>query len=72
MWADYQRRNRIQRRIFGDRSNPLEIYADAELFEQFWLCWNHFFEIVDMLRADIQHDYRQKGSLSAEMQVRKK
>lgn len=58
----------IDRRIFRDRTNPLEVFDDQEVYKKFRFYRQDIFEIADEIEEDLQTLPR-KGSLTTLLQV---
>ena len=63
------RRNLRRERVFRDRTNPLDIYDDEELFSKFRFRRVHILAMVDELGDDIEYPVARQGSLSPVLQL---
>ena len=59
----------FENRVFRDKLNPLDVYADIELFESFRFGRIEILKIVEEICGDLTFGYRRKGYLSPELQV---
>lgn len=67
---DLQYRRGLRReRVFRDRTNPLDIYNDIELYERFRLPRHRLLELIDELRPYLEHPTRRQNAISAEIQT---
>ena len=57
-------------RVFRDRTNPLEVYTDQQIFRHFPFRQYDVSRIVEEVRRDVELAYRRRrGSLSHNTQV---
>ena len=70
MRLQYHAQRQFRReRIFRDRSNPLDIYTDEELFSRFRFPRNELLALIDEFAQELEFPTRRLGSLSAGMQI---
>ncbi|KAJ8317989.1 hypothetical protein KUTeg_003080 [Tegillarca granosa] len=56
-------------RVFRDRTNPLDIYDDVELYDRFRLPRNSLINLINELRGELEHATRRQRAIPVELQV---
>ena len=70
MLLEYHAQRQFRREsIFRDRSNPLDIYTDEELFSRFRFPRYELLALIDEFAQELEFPTQRKGSLSAGMQI---
>lgn len=66
----HQNRRALRReRIFRDRTNPVDVYDDVELYERLRFDRRGFVHLLNLIRNDIAHPTKRNKALSPEMQL---
>lgn len=66
---NYNRRGLQRQRIFRDRTQPLEIYSDIELYQRYRFTRLGCLSIIDRLQAQLEHPTNRSRALSPSSQV---
>ena len=65
IYLRYRNRRAIRNRIFRDRTHPLEMYNDEQIYTKF-RCYRHLIlQLRDEVRNEIEFVLSRKGSLKA-------
>ncbi len=67
---DVQYRRQFRRnRVIRDRTNPLDVYNDNEVFERYRFSRVRIFELEEDLRVDLEHQSQRNSALSPLFQL---
>lgn len=64
-----QRREIRRNRVFRDRTHPLEVFDDIEVYRKFRFRREDIIELTDELTNDIAYGLQRKGALTPVLQV---
>ena len=56
-------------RIFRDRTNPLDVYDDVDILLRFRMTRETIFEVIDLVRADLEHPTERNHAIPATLQT---
>ncbi|KAK7505119.1 hypothetical protein BaRGS_00003689 [Batillaria attramentaria] len=68
-FAFYQRRQRQRLSIFRDRTHPLEVYDDSNVYKKFRFSRRAILELTAEIEHELEYPARRTGALTPVLQV---